>query len=171
MEEQPNVTALGKRWVVGVAVVTALASAQALGLFGGGSPTVFAPCPLPFVFIAFSPVTPYGVPVLVAVFVAVWCWPLVRGNDQVPTRTIVLAWIVGITSIAWYVAVVIQDLQTASLAYSAIMAGASTSLAVATLLTLRQARRHPAIWRSALAHGILFVWLVTYSYPWFGEVP
>jgi hypothetical protein len=84
-----------------VALVAAAASAQALGLFGGGSPSMLAPCPLPFVLIAFSPITPYGVPLILAAFALVWCIPLLRGDDQVPRRTIVFAWLLGVTSLGW----------------------------------------------------------------------
>jgi hypothetical protein len=166
-----NEVTRGRRLAVGVAAVTALASTQALGLFGGGSPSVFAPCPLPFVLIAFGPATPFGVPVIVATFVMLWCLPLFRGDGRVPTRTVILALLVGLSSAGWFASVAFQHLNVDGPLYAAIMLTASGVLAGATTFALRHARRQPGLRPSALAHACLFIWWVSYAYPWFGEVP
>jgi hypothetical protein len=161
----------GTLWTIGVAAVAAVASTQALGLFGGGSPSMFAPCPLPFVMLAWGPLTPYGVPVVVAISVILWCLPLLRGIGYVPVRTVVLAWLVGLTSVAWFVSAAVQRSNTDEPVYTSVVIGASVLLGSATMLSLRRARRKPGIPASAFAHGFLFVWFVSYAYPWFGEVP
>jgi hypothetical protein len=154
-----------------VAVVGAAASAQAIGVFGGGSPSVLTPCPWPFVLMAFSPITPYGVPLIVAAFALAWCIPLLRGDGQVPRRTILFAWLVGLTSLGWFASAAVQGLNWDGPLYVAVTTGASCILALGTAVALRSARRTPSIRASALAHAILLTWFVSYAYPWFGEVP
>ena len=156
---------------IAVALVAAFASAQALGHFSGSSPSAVAPSPFPFVLLAWTPITPYGVPVLVALFVALWCGPLFKGSGYVPARTVVLAWIVGLSSAAWFVSAAIRRLSSAGPLYTTVVVGASLLLAATTFILIRRARREPGISASALAHGSLFVWLVSYAFPWFGEVP
>lgn len=161
----------GTHLAASVVVVTAVACAQALGLFGGGSPSIIAPCPLPFVLLAFGPVTPYGLPLLVAAVVCFWCAPLLRGDGRIPTRTVVLAWLVAVTSLGWFVSAAVQRLNSDGPLYTATMIAASAALGTVTMFTLRRAQREPGIRASALAHGCLFAWFVSYAYPWFGEVP
>lgn len=132
---------------------------------------MLAPCPLPFALVAFTPVTPYGVPLLVAAFALAWCIPLLKGNGHIPVRSIVFAWLVGLTSFGWFAWAAVQRLNSGGPLYTVVVVGASCILALGTALALRSARRSPGIRASALAHGILLIWFVSYAYPWFGEVP
>ena len=161
----------GWPWALAVAVLAATASAQSLGLFSGGAPSVFAPCPLPFVLIAWSPVTPYGVPVLVAIFALAWCAPLFRGRSHIPARTPLLAWLVGLTSFGWFASAAVQRLNSDGAVYTIVVVGASLVLGASSVLAIRCARKAPSLRASAIAHACLLVWFVSYAYPWFGEVP
>lgn len=171
METQIENRVAGCRWALAVAGLAALASAQALGLFGGGAPSLVAPCPLPFVMIAWSPVTPYGVPLVVAIFALVWCAPLLRGRSHIPTRSLLLTWFVALTSLGWFVSAAIQRLNSDGPVYTAVVVGASLLLGASSAFAIRRARKTPSLRASAIAHACLLVWLVSYAYPWFGEVP
>jgi hypothetical protein len=149
-----------------------LALAQALGFFGGGSPSMVSPAPLPFVVLAWwSPIGPVGVVALAGLLSLAWCTPLVKGQARIPLRTVVLATVVTVSSLFWFVAARLQHLNPGLTAYTVVTATASLLLCSLTALVVYRGRRHPSITASAIAHSTLFVWLFSYAFAWFGEVP
>src|SRR6185369_16219491 len=85
------------------AVSLALVGAQALGLFGGGSPSIWSPAPFVLVVPALI-----GVPALLVVFAfvaifVVWSPALFRGESSIPRRTTVLYVVFAVLSAASYV--------------------------------------------------------------------
>src|SRR5580698_4820856 len=86
------------------AIFLALVVAQAMGLFGGSSPSIWSPAP----FLLVVPVL-LGVPYLLvlSVFIAIFCvWSpaLFRGEHRTPRRTVVLYVVFGVLSAASFVA-------------------------------------------------------------------
>jgi hypothetical protein len=96
---------------------------------------------------------------------------LLLGQPSVPRRTVLLTAVVGATSFVWFAAARLLRLNSDGPGYTAVTALASLLLFLATMAWIHRSRQRPSLAASALAHGTLFVWLVSYAWPWFGEVP
>src|SRR5277367_4437235 len=112
-------------------VCLALVVGQALGLFGGGSPSIWSPAPFLLVIPALM-----GVPALLVLFLfvaifCVWSPALLRGEATIPRRTIVLHVVFGILSAASYASGWHYGIQYEGLRYTvtcALLSGALFSL-------------------------------------------
>jgi len=153
------------------AVSLALVVAQALGVFGGGSPTILSPAPLLFVLPVFI-----GLPVLLILFLflaifCVWSPALLRGEVSTPRRTLVLYVVFAVLSTAWYVTGWHYGAQYEGLKYTvtcAVLSAASFSLCS---LLLWRSYASPSYLRSLVAQFALFAWIGSYAVVYLGEVP
>lgn len=162
---------VGVAWGLTVSLASMAASAQALGLFGGGSPSVASPAPFPLVLLAWSPAGFFGVAAVVGLMPFAWCASLILGRPKIPARTIVLMAVAAVLSLAWFVSTQVQDLNTGGAVYTATTAVLSGLLFGVAAVLVYHGRRQPSLARSGSAHLVLFVWLFSYAFPWFGEVP
>jgi hypothetical protein len=146
-----------------LAVLILVVTMLAFGVLGGGSPSLAAPAPLPlFIAIAFVGEGAFFLPT--ALFIA-WSWPLSRGQDRFPTRSLVLMALLIVLSIVWHVRGGWRHYYGAGIAY--IWLGlVGLMIAVAGACRLR-----PRFWLNAAAHWLLFAWLASYAFAWYGEVP
>ena len=159
--------------VVGGAIFVGTATAQALGLFGGGSPTIASPVPVPMVLPLLFGVPHFIVPVVIALFFLGWVSPVLIRADAQPTyplRSWVLLALVGVASLTWYRTGWSYGERYEGLEYTLWCAGLSAALFVLALIaaiTASKWRHHSSY---IVANAITFAWIGTYAFPWFGEV-
>jgi hypothetical protein len=100
-----------------------------------------------------------------------WCWPLLRGRSELPTRS---KWLLGaaiLTSAAWLVSGYECGVQYQGLRY---IVGVTVVNVVCwiTLIGLAIiAARRPSEDRNFVFHGSLFAWLAWCAFPYLGELP
>jgi hypothetical protein len=153
------------------AVSLALVVAQALGLLGGGSPSIWSPAP----FLLFIPAF-MGVPALLVLFLfvaifCVWSPALFRGESSTPRRTIVLYVVFGILSAASYASGWHYGIQYEGLRYTVTCAVLSTALFSLCSLLLWRSYASPTFLRSLTTQFALFAWIGSYAVVYLGETP
>ncbi len=74
-------------------------------------------------------------------------------------------------SIVWFVEGWRYGLKYESLTYSISTALLSAVLAVFTGILILRLRRGPSFALNLLTHFVLFAWLITYAFPYLGELP
>jgi hypothetical protein len=153
------------------ALFLALIVAQALGLFGGGSPSIWSPVPFLLVVPAFM-----GVPALLVLFVFVatfcsWSPALFRGEPSTPRRTIVLYVVCGISSVASFVVGWRSGIEYEGLTYTVTCAVLSAAWFSVCSLFLWRAYASPTFLRSLIAQVTLFAWIGSYAVVYLGETP
>jgi hypothetical protein len=140
-----------------------LVTLVAFGVLGGGSPTVAAPTPFPL-FLAYAFVGPMAFLIPAVLFVG-WSWPLSRGQARFPNRSLVLMSVLFVLSAAWHIAGGWRTYYGVRMAYIWLLYVALVIVS-ATLCRLR-----PRFWLNAAAHWLLFAWLASYAFAYYGEVP
>ncbi len=149
----------------------ALVAAQAIGAFGGGSPTITAPAPLLLVVPALLGLP---APVVILLFTAcflLWLPSLHKGRPALPTRSVALAVAVAVVSSAVYATNWSYGLRYQGLAHTAACLALSLLFAACTLGAVCRARKRPSFKAVLAAHTLTFVWLASYAFPYLGETP
>jgi hypothetical protein len=142
-----------------------------MGLFGGGSPSIWSPAPFLLVIPAFM-----GAPVIVVLFafVAIFCiWSpaLFRGQPSTPRRTVVLYVVFGILSAASFVEGWSSGIQYEGLRFTATCAVSSAACFSLCSLLLWRSYAAPTFLRSLVAQVALFAWIGSYAVVYLGETP
>lgn len=153
------------------ALFLALVVAQSVGLFGGGSPSIWSPAPFLLVVPAFM-----GVPALLVLFVFVaifyfWSPALFHGEPSTPRRTIVLFVVFGILSAASFVVGWHAGIKYEGLTYTATCAVLSAACFSMCSLFLWRSYASPTFLRSLIAQVALFTWIGSYAVVYLGETP
>jgi hypothetical protein len=155
-------------------IVVALATAQGLGLLGGGSPTIASPVPVPLAIPIFFGVPRFVVPAVCALLFLAWISPLLITGDPrpaFPIRSWVLLGLVAGGSLYWYRMGWSYGLEFEGPEYTLWCAILSGTFFVSALLAAAAATR----WRYrvlyVVAHTLAFCWASTYAFPWLGETP
>jgi hypothetical protein len=150
------------------------ASAQALGLFGGGSPTLASPLPVPLVIPIFLGV-PWFVALLVPVSLFLVCvWPFLT-RHTVATGLSLRTWLplglITAGSVAWYWFgwAYGEEYQGREYTFWSAMLSAGFFAASSVTAGIATNTRQP-FWYVA-AHVLIFGWFGTYAFPWLGETP
>jgi len=151
--------------------LVALVVAQALGLFGGSSPSIWSPAPFLLVIPAFI-----GVPALLVLFLYVaiffvWSPRLYRGEPRTPRRTLVLYVVCGILSAASFAEGWQSGIKYEGLAFTATCAAVSAFYFCICSLLLWRSYASPTFIRSLLAQALLFAWIGSYAVVYLGETP
>jgi hypothetical protein len=153
------------------AAVVALAACVSIGAFGGGAPSVTAPTSillvLPFLF---GVPLPLVIAIVVAAFAA-WSFPLFRGSPKIPLRTILLLLVAVACSAVWYVLGWGYGVKYEGLRYTVSCLSLNCAFALMSALLTWRARTAPSYGLSLSVHTLLFIWLVTYAFPYLGETP
>jgi hypothetical protein len=155
---------------IGTAVVLLIAC-QSLGLFGGTTPTLISPAAFPLIL----PVA-MGLPHWLVVML--WCglfvgWnpALLKGQPDVPTRTVAL-WLAtaclsaGYFLVSWRTGLIFAG---STFTFGSFILNLALYGVCSRLLWL--ARTAPSFERSLALQVSLFVWVLTYAFPYFGEAP
>ena len=151
--------------------LVALVAAQSLGVFGGGSPTILSPVPLPFVIPASLEIPLPVVAITFGAFFWLWCFQLFSGTPSVPKRTAMLMIVMGALSIAGFATGWSYGIQYQGLAYTATCAVASIAMLAGCAFMFWRERKRASFSGSLLLHTLLFMWLASYAFPYFGETP
>jgi len=155
-------------------LLLALIAAQSLGLLIAetGEVTVFAPCSMLLVFLGGNG-PPSWILIAAVPTLVFWVWSpgLFRGKATIPLRSILLLAISVVASIVWFVGSWRYGLKYEGLTYSISTALLSVILAVLTGVLILQSRKSPSFAINLLVHFVLFAWLTTYAFPFFGELP
>ena len=156
-------------------IFVAAATAQALGLFGGGSPTLLSPSPFPLVMFGFRGVPFPLLPFLPAAGFLLWNPRTLLGQmsraGHFPRRTWALLGVLMLLSAAWFALGWRYGVEYEGFTFTVWSAVFSAVLGVATFTAARAATRTQRFVYSWLAHVILFAWAGTYAFPYLGEVP
>jgi hypothetical protein len=157
-------------------LLLALIAAQSLGWWPikTSDVTVFAPFSLPIAFLAFTGGDPPCLPLIVAVpSVVFWLWSpgLFRGKAVVPIRSVFLFAISVVISAEEFVGGWGYGLRYQGFKYTITTALLSTALAIFTGILILRLRRAPSFALNLLTHFVLFAWLITYAFPYLGELP
>jgi hypothetical protein len=152
-------------------VCLALVVAQALGLFGGGSPSIWSPAPFLLIIPAFMGVPAVSVLFLFVAIFCVWSPALLRGESTTPRRTIVLHVVFGILSAASYASGWHYGIQYEGSRYVVTCALLSGVLFSLCSLLLWRSHASPTFVRSLIAQVALFAWIGSYAVVYLGETP
>ena len=153
------------------AISLALVVAQALGLFAGGSPSIWAPAQIFLVVPALM-----GVPAILVllVFVGTFCaWSpaLFRGESSTPRRTTVLFVVFGVLSAASYVSEWHYGIQYEGFRYTVTCAVLSAGLFSLCSMLLWRSYSSPTFLRSLTTQFAVFAWIGSYALVYLGETP
>jgi hypothetical protein len=153
-------------------LLLALVAAQSFGMWEPGGPTIIAPLPFPWIWLEF---TEGAVLLIIALLpsLAFWIWSpgLFRGKATIPVRSILLYAISVVASIVWFVGGWRYGLEYQGLAYNISTALLSAVLAVLTGVLILRSRKAPSFTLNLIVHFVLFAWLITYAFPYLGELP
>jgi hypothetical protein len=156
--------------VITAGLLVGIVSVQALGLFGGASPSVFAPAPFPMFLLAWFVLGVFTPLVAPAVF-CLWSIQLFRGVAKIPLRTPLLFLVVVFASTAWFYVGWRYGIRYEGWTFTVTTAALSACLAVGSAVLVVNALMHPSFLKSLFAHFVLFSWLFSYAFPYLGEVP
>ncbi len=158
--------------VLVAAAVVAVVSAQALGQFGGGSPLILTPSPIPFVV----PILILNLPVVLAISLftlafLIWRPALFHGAVGVPIRTLALFAITSVLSFVWFISSWSYGLKYEGRTYTVVCALLSAALFSVSGFLLWRARTAPSFVTALLSQTTIFLWLASYALPYLGETP
>ena len=154
-------------------LLLALLAAQSLGVWVPGGASIIAPLPLPLIWFAFRTDSAFLLAIALLPSLAFWVWSpgLFRGKATVPFRSIIL-FVIGLAaSIIWFVEGWRYGLKYQGLTYNISTALLSAVLAVLTGVLILRSRKVPSFTLNLLTHFVLFAWLITYAFPYLGELP
>jgi hypothetical protein len=154
-------------------LLLALIASQSLGLWFPGGASIIAPLPLPLIWLAFASDGHFLLIIALLPSLAFWLWSpgLFRGKATAPIRSVILLAIGGATSIVWFVGGWRYGLEYQGLAYNVSTALLSAVLAVLTGVLILRSRKAPSFTLNLIVHFVLFAWLITYAFPYLGELP
>ena len=157
--------------VAAASALVALVAAQSLGAFGGNVPTALSPAPILLVLLAFL-----GVPMpLIASAPALlgWLWfaPQISGAPRLPSSSVVLFKLVAVLSAVIYLASWNAGLEHQGLGHTLACTLLNLLLAGASGWAVWRARKEATTARVLVAHILILVWLVSYAFPYLGEMP
>jgi hypothetical protein len=158
--------------LIGVILATAsvtLFAARSSGLLGGGSPLLVSPSSFPFMVLTLIGVPPWLIPVLWGALFVGWHPALLRGEVEVPSRSIALWLATALLSgayfvVSWRAGLVFQGrlFTELSLAVDLVVFSVCSAL-------VRLARTRPSFGRSLGLQVSLFIWVSTYAFPHLGS--
>ena len=160
-----------KSATLSAAVFLGIASVQAFGAFGGGSPTLASPAPLPTTLAAMLGAPWIVISLIVSGLFCLWCKQLFMRQAAIPFRTWILFFGTTALTVAWYVAGWNYGLEWGGKFFTYGCAIISGLLFLACGFFLYIAKHHKSFSASLAAHLVLFVWLFSYAFPWLGETP
>jgi hypothetical protein len=152
-------------------LVLGVVTAQAHGMFGGGSPTALSPVSILLAIPLFLGV-PFALVVLgfVGLF---WIWgaQLFSGDASIPRRTASLVVVTTLLS-----TIVFATSWKLGFAYQGVTHTVTCAIASAVMLAgcgllLGRLRKHPSFEGSLALHTLLFAWIASYAFPYLGETP
>ena len=154
--------------ILAIAAVT-LFAAHSSGLLGGGSPLLVSPSSFPFMVLRLIGMPSWLIPLLWGVLFVGWHPALLRGEAEVPSRTIALWLATALLSgayfaVSWRAGVVFEGRLFTKLSLAADLVVFSVCSAL-----LRLARARPSFRRSLGLQVGLFVWVSTYAFPYLGS--
>ena len=141
-----------------------------------GTPQIYAPLNLLVVLPAFLIADLFHGGGIIAVsvvplFFCLWCWPVLRGSETLPTRSIVLLVVAVALSAASLIFGARYGVEYQSVGYVVGVAVVNIScwalLGVLALL----AHRRPSFGHNLGFHAALFAWLALCAFPYLGELP
>lgn len=146
-----------------------LALLNVWSMIGSGSPTVTTPLPFPWVVLVFV-VGPAELVLPVGLF---WLWgkPLFQGKATSRKRTRAAVLVIGCLSFMWFRVGWDYGLRYQNVRYNLMTAIGSFMFAVVIALILTSPRRTDRFAWSLTANFLLFAWLLTYAFPYLGELP
>jgi len=147
-------------------------AAIALGFVGPwGSPSLAAPAPFPLILLGFTFVPPMLLPLIAGGVSILWSIQIAFGNPTIPVRTAVLAISIAVGSLGWFAAGWRYGLQYQGRSFVWFTALFSVLFMVLVGAAVSWGRRRPSLAASTLAHGLIFLWLFSYAFPYLGETP
>jgi len=159
-----------KKLTLGVALILVPLTALTNGLIGSGyDPTVIKPLPFPWVWLAWA--FGWALPVLPSALFWLWCRPALRGKPTGRKRTRAAAALIALLSFLWFQSGWERGLKYESYQFTLMTAIFSLLFAVAVAAILASSRRADSFVWSLIANFLIFAWLVTYSFPYLGELP
>lgn len=164
-----------RRVAVLLALAIILLGALSVGLFGGGSPTLLAPAPIPHVLLMFSGIPMFASVLVPALLFVIWNPRPFTARPEgsslaFPKRTWALLAALAAGSVAWYVAGWNLGVTYEGFRYTAFCAGVSAVYFALSFVTATIATRRRNANANIASHFFIFAWLSTYAFPWFGEV-
>jgi hypothetical protein len=151
-------------------VVVFAIAAQALGMFGGGAPTVLTPRPIVLVVPIFRGVPGFGAVTLFLLIFWTWQPSLFSGVSKIPVRSLVLVGLTTVLSIAWFIGWSF-GVKYQGGGYTLLCALLSAIFMFGTILIAWRGRKAPSFLGSLSFDTVLFGWLATYALPYLGEMP
>lgn len=157
-----------KRLTLGTAFVLALLTGWTTGLIRLGGPTAIMPLPFPWVWLT---IFGWACPALLGVLFWLWCGALFYGKATGRKRTRAAAALIGLLSFIWFYGGWDYGLKYEGFRFNLTTAIGSFVFAAAIAAILASSRRTDSFIWSLAANFLIFAWLVTYAFPYLGELP
>jgi hypothetical protein len=152
----------------GAAYILALLSAWTTGMIGPAIPTLATPLPFPWFLLVILGGAFLALPT--GLFL-IWGWPLFYGRPTSRKRTRAAAAVIGLLSLVWFRGGWDYGLKYQDFHYTLTTAIGSFVFAAAIAAILASRKRADRFTWSLTANFLLFAWLLTYAFPYLGELP
>lgn len=167
-----------QRGLVWLAMVALLALISWLALLPG-YPEIYAPLNAMVLFPAFimdefvgSEKTALNIAYgFVPLLFCLWCWPLLRGRNAVPTRSKAFLGVAILASGAWLVLGFSYGVDHQGLRYVIGVAAVNVFCWLTLIGLAIIAAKRPSEGRTFSFHGAMFAWLAWCAFPYLGELP
>jgi hypothetical protein len=169
------------------ALVLAGLSAETMGLPKPSVPSLLTPLPFPWFWLmalSVGTVRMLGYPwewltgisylvvsVALAVLFCVWCRPLFSGRPTGRKRTLATVASIILLSALWFYGGWGLGLKYQDYRYTLMTALGSLAFAILTAILVASSRRADSFAWSLTVNFLIFAWLVTYAFPYLGELP
>ncbi len=148
-----------------------LVAFQALNTGIGGLPKIWAPCPAPLIIPRWL-----GTPLIIVITfwtLAMWAWNpnAFTGKKEIPKRSFILFLLLGCLSVFYNIAGIPFGKQYQGEFYTQAVTVINFSL-IAVLISIGiWARRKPSFPLNLIFHWLMFAWMISYAFPYLGELP
>jgi hypothetical protein len=154
-----------------VAAAVVVIASQSLALFGGRAPSLISPASFPLIVPALLGVPPWLVTIFWGGVFLGWNPALLKSGAHVPARTVALWLATALLSGAYFVASWRAGLVFEGPVFTRVSFVLDLALFGLCSVLLWRARVAPSFRRSLSFQACLFVWLLTYAFPYLGQAP
>ena len=129
--------------------------------------------PMPIWIIGLRWWIPYPAIILWLPSITMWLWnpSAFRGETMIPTRSWGLYFLLGILSLLFYISFFSYGNQFQGRTHTLSLAIINFFFCSIILLVGLRSRRKPSFTANLLFHWLLFAWVSSYAFPFFGESP
>lgn len=155
--------------LISAGVLIFAVEAQMFGFFSARSPSITSTFPMTLVFPMFYGLG-YMALLIWPIFFLVWSVQLFKGDVEIPKRSIALFGLVLLLSLVWFGMSLDYGIRYQGGAYVAIAFGLNLLIAATIGVFFVRGRNSPSFRCSLISHWLLVAWIVSFAFPYLGEL-